>query len=87
MKSKMLLTGIVILAGLCVSGCATRESLVGQFHGTAHQLAIYNQLANPEAEVSSESVEGLEGEAVAHSHERYIQSFAAPKTQQYSLEK
>lgn len=87
MKIKVLMLGVIILAALCASGCATRESLVGQFHGTAHQLAIYNQLANPGTEVSSEPVEGLEGKAVAHSHDRYIQTFEKPKAKEYTIGK
>lgn len=84
MNSKTLLTGIVILAALCASGCAKRESMVAHFHGTAHQLAIYNQLAEPDAEVSTQPVEGLNGKAVIHNHNRYIKSFEEPKKPQES---
>lgn len=77
MSSKILLIGMVV-GVLCATGCATRESLVDQFRGTSHQLAIYNQLASPDAEVGSEPVVGMEGEAAVHTHDLYIKSFKEP---------
>jgi type IV pilus biogenesis protein CpaD/CtpE len=68
-------------AGLTLlAGCSGRlqSRLEGDF-GTSKDLAVFNQIANPEAETNLKAVEGLDAQASENNLDKYRQSFAKEK--------
>lgn len=80
-----------ILIALLLSlgaGCAKQPTRVDAFYGTAYEVAIESQVANPNAGVHTGPSLGIVDGSVAEKViERYEKGFEkpAPKTQSYSV--
>ncbi|MDP2268081.1 MAG: hypothetical protein Q8K46_02835 [Deltaproteobacteria bacterium] len=86
MKKYRFLIGIIV-ALLFAAGCATQLSRVEKDFGVSHQLQIYNQTVNPEAEKNLAPVAGLSGQAAQNVQEKYQRGFekTAPTATSYQF--
>jgi len=99
MRTRLLITAGVPALGclLLLGGCAVAPppSPVERDYGLSHQLAIYGQTANPEAEENLDPVEWIDGKAALGIMSRYRASFGyvpgmdmpTEFTKQYQYEK
>ena len=74
MKKYRFLIGIMV-ALLFTAGCATQPSRVAADYGVSHQLQIYNQTLNPDAEKNLAPVVGMSGKAAQNAEEKYQRGF------------
>jgi hypothetical protein len=76
-----------ITAVLIAVGCAMDQSRLERDYGASHQLQIYNQTLNPEAEKNMAPVAGLDGRAAQAAAEKREKGFERQTTasQTYQL--
>jgi len=63
---------------LIMAGCAANDptpTLLEKNWGRSFEMARHSQILNPEAEKNMEPVEGLDGEAVLNTRDRYRKDF------------
>lgn len=74
---KLAMAAGLTAAMAALAGCSGRlQSRVETDFGTSARLAVFNQVANPEAEKNLEAVEGLDADAAKKNLDKYRQSFA-----------
>ena len=87
MHSKTFRYAVFLLVLSCVASCAKPETVVDTFRGSSYQLALDRQIANPEAGIDPQPIEGMEGKIEQLVLERYQEGFKrpVPKVETYSV--
>ena len=69
---------LLLLTLFATFGCAKPETTVDTFHGSSYQLALDRQIANPEAGIDPQPIEGMEGKIEQLVLTRYEEGFKRP---------
>lgn len=80
--------GLIIgVMAILTTGCARQETRVDKFFGTSYEMALKNQLHNPDAGIQDGPAVGLDGDIATLVVDRYKEGYEkpAPKTDTFSV--